>query len=528
MADNSSTGVSVKKFTVFTLAIMNIVAVVSLRGLPAEAEYGLSSVFYYIFAAVVFLIPVSLVAAELATGWPEKGGVFRWVGEAFGPRWAFLAMFMLFIEVSVWFPTALTFGAVSLAFVGPDQTWDQALSSNKLFVLAVVLVIYWLATFIAFRGVDAFSKVSKWGGMIGTIIPAAALIVLGFSYLFSDQPIHIELKWDDILPDFTNFSNIVLAASIFLFYGGMEMNAIHVKELDNASKSYPMAIAVASIGTVAIFVFGTLAIGFIIPQSDINLTQSLLVAYHDLFKWAGLGFLAPITAICLAIGVLAGIVTWVAGPSSGLLTVAKAGYLPRFWQHTNKHDMATHIMLFQAGIVSVLSVLFVVMPSVQAAYQILSQLTVILYLVMYLLMFAAAIHLRFTQPNRPRPYSVPGGKGGMYLVAGIGLFGSMIAFIFSFIPPNQISIGSPTTFVFILIALTILFIILPFIIYACRKPHWKDEHADFAPFTWEIEGTHPGIPNESDTHTTHLTKQHFQWLHKKRAENQVEIKGDQA
>ena len=75
--NNSGTGkpaVPVKKLGIATLAIMNIVAVVSLRGLPAEAEYGLSSIFYYLFAAVFFLIPVSLVAAELATGWPEKGG----------------------------------------------------------------------------------------------------------------------------------------------------------------------------------------------------------------------------------------------------------------------------------------------------------------------------------------------------------------------------------------------------------------------------------------------------------------------
>lgn len=77
--NNSGTGkpaVPVKKLGIATLAIMNIVAVVSLRGLPAEAEYGLSSIFYYLFAAVFFLIPVSLVAAELATGWPEKGGYF--------------------------------------------------------------------------------------------------------------------------------------------------------------------------------------------------------------------------------------------------------------------------------------------------------------------------------------------------------------------------------------------------------------------------------------------------------------------
>lgn len=92
----------------------------------------------------------------------------------------------------------------------------------------------------------------------------------------------------------------------------------------------------------------------------------------------------------------------------------------------------------------------------------------------------------------------------MFIVAGIGFIGSLIAFIFSFIPPGQISVGSPTTYVVILIALTIFFVGLPFIIYANRKPHWKDEDNDFAPFTWELENTHPGIPNDSDTHTSHL------------------------
>ena len=60
------------KLRVFTLAIMNVTAVVSLRGLPAEAEYGLSSAFYYLFAAIVFLIPTSLVAAELAAMFQDK------------------------------------------------------------------------------------------------------------------------------------------------------------------------------------------------------------------------------------------------------------------------------------------------------------------------------------------------------------------------------------------------------------------------------------------------------------------------
>ncbi|MER2133089.1 MAG: putative glutamine/gamma-aminobutyrate antiporter GadC [Arthrobacter sp.] len=491
--------------TVGALAVMNIVAVVSLRGLPAEAEYGLSSIFYYVFAAVVFLIPVSIVAAELATGWPETGGVFRWVGEAFGPRWAFLAMFMLFIEVTIWFPTVLTFGAVSLAYTGTDTNIDAQLSGNKAFVLAVVLVVYWLATFIAFRGAAAFSKVAQWGGIIGTLVPAAILIVLGFSYYFAGNTPQIQMGWGEVMPDFSNFSNVVLAASIFLFYAGMEMNAIHVKDVKNPTRNYPLAVLIAAAGTVIIFVLGTLAIAFVVPQADINLTQSLLTSYNDMFDWAGIGWASPIVAGMLLIGVLAGVVTWVAGPSSGLLAVGRAGYLPRFWQHTNKHGMGTHILLFQAFMVTALGVVYVVLPSVQAAYQILSQLTVILYLVMYLLMFAAAIYLRYSQPNRPRPYRVPGGDLGMWIFGGVGFLGSLMAFVFSFIPPDQISVGSPETYVGILVGGAVLLIILPMVIYAFRKPHWKDPQTEFVPFTWELEHKHPGTVNESSAATAELS-----------------------
>lgn len=498
--DKNTAGGRNKKLGIITLAIMNIVAVVSLRGLPAEAEYGLSSVFYYLFAAIFFLIPVSLVAAELATGWPEKGGVFRWVGEAFGPRWAFLAMFMLWIEVTVWFPTALTFAAVSLAFIGPHQRWDEALSANKFFVLGIVLAVYWLATFIAFKGVRTFSRVARWGGIIGTIIPATILIVLGFAYLISGGVSQVPLSWDEVIPDFTSFNNIVLAASIFLFYAGMEMNAIHVQDVENPQRNYPVAIMLAALGTVIIFVFGTLAIAFIIPQSDINLTQSLLVAYGDMFRWAHLEWLSPVVAGALAIGVLAGVVTWVGGPSTGLLTVARAGYLPRWWQHTNGNDMATHILLLQALVVSFLAILFVILPSVQAAYQIMSQLTVILYLIMYILMFSAAIYLRYSQPNRPRPYRIPGGDAGMWIIGGAGLLGSSLAFVLSFVPPGQISVGSPSEYVGILIILTLFFCMLPLIIYKLRKPHWRDNNSDFAPFTWQIEGGHPGLASQSSVH----------------------------
>ena len=476
------------KLGVFTLAIMNVTAVVSLRGLAAEAVYGLSSAFYYLFAAIVFLIPTALVAAELAAMFQDKqGGVFRWVGEAYGKRAGFLAIWLQWIESTIWYPTVLTFGAVSLAFIGMNDVHDMALASNRFYTLAVVLVIYWAATFISLKGMDWVGKVSKAGGLIGTIIPAGLLVLLAIIYLASGGTSQMNFH-GDFLPDLSNFDNLVLAASIFLFYAGMEMGGIHVKDVENPSKNYPKAVFIGSLITVIIFVLGTFSLGIIIPEKDINLTQSLLVGFDNYFRYIHASWLGPVIAVALAFGVLAGVLTWVAGPSKGIHAVGKAGYLPPFFQKTNEKGVQKNILYIQGGLVTVLSLLFVVMPSVQSFYQILSQLTVLLYLIMYLLMFSGAIYLRYNMKNAARPFRIgKSGNGMMWFIGGLGFCGSLLAFVLSFIPPAQISVGSNAVWYGVLFAGCIIVVVAPFIIYAMRKPSWEDKNAQFEPFHWETD-----------------------------------------
>ncbi len=474
------------KLSVMTLAIMNITAVVSLRGLASEAVYGLSSAFFYLFAAVVFLVPTALVAAELAAMFSDKqGGVFRWVGEAFGARTGFLAIWLQWIQSTIWYPTVLTFGAVSLAFVGFNQNQDMALASNKMFTLVVVLAIYWLATFIALKGLGWVGKISKWGGMIGTIIPAGLLLVLGVIYLLSGGHNNLDMS-QSFFPDLTKLNNIVLASSIFLFYAGMEMMGIHVMDVDNPSKNYPKAIIIGSLITVVIFILGTFSLGVVIPAKDINLTQSLLVGFDRYFAYLRMSWLSPVIAVALMFGVLAGVLTWVAGPSKGIFAVGRAGYLPPLFQKANKIGVQRNILLIQGGLVTLLSLLFVVMPSVQSFYQILSQLTVLLYLIMYMLMFLAAIVLRYKMRDTPRPFRLGRGNWMMWILGGVGFLGSLLAFVLSFIPPSQISTGSNAVWYGVLIAGCVLVVGAPFVIYAMRKPSWKNsEGGDFAPFHWE-------------------------------------------
>ena len=477
---NKSTGF---KLSVMTLAIMNVTAVVSLRGLATEAIYGIQSAFYYLFAAIVFLIPTAMVAAELAAMFSGKqGGVFRWVGEAFGARFGFLAIWLQWIQSTIWYPTVLTFGAVSIAFIGFNPEADAALASNRLFTLIVVLVIYWVATFISLKGIGWVGKVSKWGGIIGTIIPAALLIILAIIYLAAGGVNNLNMK-EGFFPDLTNFDNLVLASSIFLFYAGMEMMGIHVMEVDNPKRNYPRAIIIGSLITVLIFILGTFSLGIVVPTKDISLTQTLLIGFDNYFHYLRISWMGPVIAIALVFGVLAGVLTWVAGPSKGIFTVGRAGYLPPFFQKTNKQGVQRNILLVQGVIVTILGLLFVVMPSVQSFYQILSQLTVLLYLIMYMMMFAAAITLRYKLPNMERPFRLGAkGNGLIWFLAGLGFCGSLLAFILSFIPPSQIAVGSTAVWFIVLIVGAIIFVGIPFIIYAMRKPSWKAADADIEPF----------------------------------------------
>ena len=485
MKTQKGTAGTVAKISVATLAIMNITAVVSLRGLPSEATYGLSSAFYYLFAAIVFLIPTAMVAAELAAMFSDKqGGVFRWVGEAFGPRTGFLAIWLQWIESTIWYPTVLTFGAVSFAYIGLNGASDAALASNKIFTLVTVLAIYWIATFIAMKGIGWVGKISKWGGLIGTIIPAGLLIVLGIIYIATGGHNYMDMQ-QSFIPDLTKLDNLVLASSIFLFYAGMEMMGVHVMDINNPSRNYPKAIIIGSLATVCIFVLGTFALGVIIPAKDINLTQSLLIGFDNFFRYFHIPWAGSVIAVALMLGVLASVLTWVAGPSKGIFTVGKAGYLPPFFQKSNSHGVQRNILLVQGGIVTLLSLLFVVMPSVQSFYQILSQLTILLYLIMYMLMFAAAIVLRYKMKDAERPFRLGKGNALMWILGVVGFSGSLLAFVLSFIPPGQINTGSNTVWYTVLIAGCIIMVIIPFIIYALRKPSWRDPSSEFAPFHWE-------------------------------------------
>lgn len=479
----------VATITTVGMTLMIITTVMSLRGLASQAEFGIQSIFWYVLAGIVYLVPFSLVCAELASTYTHSGGLYRWISEAFGTRWGWTGMYLEWQCLVIWFPAVLMFGAVSLAYVFWPESFDGKLSSNKLYTILIVLGVYWFATFNSFRGMKKANFVSQTGGLFGTIIPGALLIIMGIVYLCMGEK--IELVHEGFFPDFTKLSTIVFAASIFLFFGGMEMNAVHVPMMKDPRRGYPKALFMAVIVILIVFIGGTLAIGFVTPAKDINLLATLLTTYHKLFATIHCPWLGNVIALFVTYGVIGQVSVIVTGPSTGLVAVGESGFLPPSLQKSNKNGINTTILWIQGIFVTVLAFVLVILPSVESAYQILSQMSTILYLILCAMIYMAFIRLRRTQPNKPRGFKVPGGKFVEWLIGIVGLTGMVFATVLSFFPPSQINTGSSSVYVGVLIAGVVLFVALPLIVYACRRPDWKNKKADFYPFDWQIEDRKP-------------------------------------
>jgi amino acid transporter len=419
--------------------MITVAAIVSLRNLPLSAEFGFASVFYYIVSALIFFIPISLITAELATGWPRAGGTYVWVGEAFGKRWGFFALWMAWMGIIAWYPAILAFSAAMLAHLIAPLV--PGLEESKAFYFAVMLTVFWGSTFLNFYGIQTSGWISTLGVLAGTVIPGILIIALGVWWFLAGHNTHISFSLEALIPQF-ELENMVLFSGILLSLVGVEVAAYHIREAKHPQKDFPKALLIASILILLISIFGTLAIAIVVPQGDISLLSGLIQAFTVFFNAFDMLWVVPVLALLALIGSLAGINTWIVGPAKGLLVAAEDKFLPPFLMRVNDKGVPTGMLLFQAMIGTILSFVFLWMDSHSAAYWILTAISAQFAIVQYGFVFAAALRLRYSQPNVARAYRVPFGNWGIWLITVIGLMTCLFGFWIVFVPPAQLDTGN--------------------------------------------------------------------------------------
>jgi len=459
------TGRPTRRFITWpALAMMTVGSVGYLGSAPATAMLGFASVFLYVIPALVFLVPVSLVAAELASGWP--GGVYNWVREGISAPMGLLAVWCQFAQTIFYYPALLAFVGSTLAYV-----IDPRLAGNGVYTAAIIIVLFWGGVLLSSRGVSLVAKLSSSGTLIGTLIPGVILVVLGVIYLAQGNHSAAPMDTHHILPAWSGLASIVLIVNSFFTYAGVEINAVHVDELRNPGRDYPKSIFVAMALVLAVFIFPTLAIAWVIPAGHISFTAGVMQAFNSFMTHFGIGFAVPLIAIALAVGALAGMMAWLDGPSEGLVRIGREqGYLPPYFQKVNGHGIEVHILTAQAVVITVIALLYAFIPTVSSAYWIFTALATQVYVIMYVLMFIAAVRLRRTQRDHPRGYRAP----ALSLLCLVGGLSSVIAFLIGFVSPSQLAHTSPLLYAGLIAAgILVLGVLPPLLLHRFRKPAWK-------------------------------------------------------
>jgi len=460
-----------KVLSVFSLVMINIIAVDSLRNLPISAEYGFSIVFFYLLCTLLFLVPIALVAAELATGWPKTGGIYVWTREAFGPRVGFLVIWLQWIYNVVWYPTILSFLVATMAFLIEPQ-----LVNNKIYMLVMVLSMFWGVTILNFFGMKISSWLTTLGAIFGTILPMLFIILLGAIWLFEGRPLHISFTVQSLLPDVSSVNNLSFMVAVLFGLIGLELSATHAEAVKNPRRDFPRALLIAGCIIVLTFMLSSLAVAMVLPHDKINLVAGLIQSFAVFFNAYHLHWMITVIAILIVLGGVSGVSAWVIGPTKGLMVASQDGSIPPLFKRQNRFGSPVAVLVLQASIVTLLCSVFLLMPTVNSSFWILSAMTAQLAMLVYIFMFAAAIRLRYktTSVRKAGAFKIPGGNFGVACIAGVGILTCIAAVVLGFVPPSQIKIGDLLTYESILVVGIVAFCLPPLVIYMLRKPHWVD------------------------------------------------------
>lgn len=436
MVINSKGVIKMKKsMKLWDIVLMNVTAVIGLRWIPIAAGYGASSIFLWLIAAVCFFIPISLVSCELATTWPDEGGMYVWVKNAYGEKPAFMTSWFYWTTNLFYYPSLLTFIAVVISFM-----INPALAENKLYVCSVILIVFWSITLVNLKGLKVGKWLSNLSGTLGTLFPGLVIIVLGIISAFIwKRPVPTDYSAANWIPHLGSSSNIAFLSTLMFAMAGIELTPILAGETENPQKTFPKAIVISAFLIAGTYILGTVAMTFIISPDKIGSASGIMDAVKLIADQLSIPAIVTIVALSLTIGNFGGVSVWVVGPIKMLFESTKSGILPNSFTKLNENDMPQNAMIIQACIITAVVLVTSLLPSVNAFYGILVLMTTINYFIPYLILFPAFIKLRKAYPEKNRPFKVPGGNWFAYLITILGLLSVITAIVLPLIPSADLT-----------------------------------------------------------------------------------------
>ncbi len=399
------------------IVLFTVSAILLLDTLAAGATIGPAAVFWWLFLGVAFFVPYALMCAELGTAYPEQGGLYAWIRDAFGRRWASRATWAYWVNTAVWIPAIfILFAGIFAQIFAPGLgLWAQ---------IALCIGLTWVAV-----AVNAITlKVGKWIPNLGALLKLViiASIVVGAVFYARANGMANPLTLASMTPAFDES----LQYFSVIIYGmlGFELVSAGADEMKNPARDVPASILVSGLIIIVTYTLATIAILAALPVAEIDLVEGLVDTLRLLFGGSAAG---DAFALALGIGALytffANGVTWSLGCNRAMAQAARDGEFPAVLgrEHPDKRTPVGAAVIMGAISSAALVVYGFIAESNAELFWSLFAFSAVIFIVPYLLLVVSFLKLRRIDPQRPRPYRFPGGPGAA--VAATWLCGFLLA-----------------------------------------------------------------------------------------------------
>lgn len=253
----------------------------------------------------------ALCYAELATRFPEAGGGYVFLREAFGPRLAFLYGWMSLLVMDPGLTAALAIGLAQYLLVVAGWTDPSGMLTKGVAIIAIILF-----GAISFQGLAASARVIRWTAVAKLAI-VALLLIAGVWSAFGARPYHPPMSeaLSAAIPPGAALGAAMMAA-FFAFGGWWDLGKMSAEVVD-PRRTLPTAL-IGGVGVVTmIYVLVTLAFLGLAPASAATSSDEAFVSA------VGARLFGPAAGRLLA-GM---VVIAVAGSLAAVLIVAPRVYL---------------------------------------------------------------------------------------------------------------------------------------------------------------------------------------------------------
>ncbi|HEV8083553.1 MAG TPA: APC family permease [Chitinophagaceae bacterium] len=423
-----------RTLTLRDLVLFNLVTVISLTSLAIVANSGIAGLTLLIIGAIFFFIPQGLAVNELSSNYPEEGGIYAWTKLLLGNGHGFLCGWCYWINNVLFYPTSVMGTAVIATYVINKS--NSTTGSSLTFILPFTLVALWLAAILNMIGM----KKGKWLQNIGAIcnyIPFIILAILGI-YTFvthSSANSFAAINWK---LDFSTFSSLNLWAVIPFAYAGLELSATLGNEIKDPTRNLPRSVLIAAPFIALFYLVGSGSLLYIVPKESIDVIggafQAINISVNRIDN--SLWWIASLAAAFAAIGRIGGLGAWITGSARVAFVVGLDKYFPPAFGRIHPRWHTPHIAILIQTILATIFLLMAILgkgTTVEAAFLILLDMSIILYFIPYVYLFICFLK-HYYQAHVPK-VKMPFGKTGAIIIGSSGLMITFFAMFVAMIPP---------------------------------------------------------------------------------------------